>query len=186
MDEPASSYTKEELEKQKLMAEIANLNKSWIKNPASWVSILTIVLALFGLAFQYRNHQIEAREAQLKLDKVKGDLTAVQNELNQKEPRLKEVDQEIDKATETLKQLSSEREEVQAQLATLNAQLKDLETKASSLPATADNQKIQASVQIASVTIANLQKTNQAIVDKSKSLTESLGRAKARSSVIRQ
>ena len=183
MNDQVSSYTKEELEKQKLMAEIANLNKSWIRNPASWISILTIVLASFGLAFQYRNHQVEAQEAQMKLDKVKGDLTVVQNELNQKEPRLKQVDEEIDKAANDLKELTSEREEVQTQLAALNAQLKDLEAKASSLPSTPDNQQIQSSLKSASVAIANLQKKNLTIVDKSKSVTESLGRARARALV---
>jgi septal ring factor EnvC (AmiA/AmiB activator) len=183
MSEQASRYTKEELEKQKLLVEIANLKKSWIKNPASWVSIMTIVLALFGLAFQYRNHQFEAKAAEDNLNKVKADLMKVQDALNQKEPQLKQVDEELAKATDDLKQLASEREDAQKQLATLNDQLKDLEAKAASLPKTADNQKIQESVKLASVAIIDLQKKNQSIVDKSKSLSDSLARAKDKSSV---
>jgi len=190
MSELASRFTKEELEKQKLMAEIANLNKSWIKNPASWVSIMTIVLALFGLAFQYRSHQSDEKAAQEKLKAeqelltaLEAELTKVRDALNQKEPQLKQVDAELTKATDDLKQLASEREDVQKQLAALNAQLKDLEAKAASLPKTADNQKIQESVKMASFAIVDLQKKNQSIVDKSKSLTESLARAKDKSSV---
>src|SRR5947207_26894 len=102
MSDSPISFTKEELEKQKLEAEIANLKKSWFKNPASWVSIMTIVLALFGLAFQYRSHQLQEKEAQDKLKqtqdnltKVKTDLTNVQDALNQKEPQLKQVDAEL-------------------------------------------------------------------------------------------
>lgn len=116
MNDQVSSYTKEDLEKQKLLAEISNLNKSWIKSPASWISILTIVLALFGLAFQYRNHQLEAKQAQdeqakeiEKLNTTKAALLDVQNALNQKEPRLKEVDAEIDKTSNELTQLTSDR-----------------------------------------------------------------------------
>jgi chromosome segregation ATPase len=191
MNDQVSSYTKEELEKQKLLAEISNLNKHWIKNPASWISILTIVLALFGLAFQYRNHQFEARQAQdelakeiEKLNTTKAALMDVQNALNQKEPRLKEVDAEIDKTSNELKQLASDREDVQNQLAILNAQLKQLEAKANSLPRTPDNQKIQDSVKIASVAVVDLQKKNRLIVDKSKLATDSLARAKVKSSVM--
>lgn len=190
MSDQVSSYTKEELEKQKLAAEIANLKKSWIKNPASWVSILTIVLALFGLAFQYRNHQFEEKaaedklaEAQQKLGKAKAELTDVQNALNQKEPRLKEVDAEIDKTSNELKQLASDREDVQKQLQDLNAKLQELQAKANSLPKTPDNQKIQESVTMASVAIVDLQKKNQLIVDRSKLATDSLARAKVKSSV---
>ena len=193
MSEHASRFTKEELEKQKLLAEIANLKRTWIKNPASWVSILTIVLALFGLAFQYRNHQIETqvaesnlKDANSKLNDVKTKLTAAQDELNQKEPRLKQIDGEIDNATTALKNLTSEREDVQKQLDALNAQLKDLEAKANNLPKSSDNQKIQESVRLASATIADLQKRNQTILDKSKSVTDALGRAKAKTSVVRQ
>ena len=82
-----------------------------------------------------------------------------------------------------MKELATEREDAQKQLAALNAQLKDLEAKVASLPKTADNQKIQESVKMASVAIVDLQKKNQSIVDKSKSLTESLARAKDKSSV---
>jgi len=191
MSQPANNFTKEELEKQKLLAEIANLNKSWIKNPASWVSILTIVLALFGLAFQYRNHQFEQKAAEDKLKqtqdnlaKVKGDLTTVQNALNQKEPQLKQVDAELDKATNELKQLASDREEAQSQLAALNAQLQELQAKAASLPKTPDNQKIQESVRNATVAIVDLQNKNKTIVDNSRLLTDSLARAKAKSSIV--
>lgn len=190
MSESPSSYTKEELEKQKLAAEIANLKKTWIKNPASWVSIMTIILALFGLAFQYRNHQFEEKaandklaEVQQKLDKSKTELTNVQNALNQKEPRLKEVDAEIDKTTAELNQLVSDREDVQKQLATLNAQLQELQAKANSLPKTPDNQRILDSVKIASSAIVDLQRKNASIVDKSKMATASLARAKEKSSV---
>ena len=184
MNEQVSSYTKEELEKQKLAAEIANLKKPWIKNPVSWVSIMTIALALFGLAFQYRNHKFEEAEAQRKLADVNGELKDVQEALSQKEPRLKQVDAEIDGATKQLSQLTSEREQLQKQLATLNEQLKDLQAKANSLPATPDNQKIKDSVKVAAFVIGDLQKKNESILDKSKSVTESLTRAKLKSSVI--
>ena len=190
MSQSASSYTKEELEKQKLMAEIDNLKKSWIKNPASWVSIVTIVVALFGLGFQYQSHKTEQAEAMKNLDNAKDDLKKstdrlrkVEDALNQKEPQLKQVDAELDKATNELKQLSADREEAQAQLAALNAQLQELQAKANSLPKTPDNQQIQASVRSATVAIVDLQNKNKTIVDKSQLLTDSLARAKARSSV---
>lgn len=193
MSEQASRFSKEELEKEKLLAEIANLKKSWIKNPASWVSILTIVLALFGLAFQYRNHQIEAqvaesnlKDANDKLNEVKKKLTATQEALDQKEPLLKQTDEEIDKATRDLNQLTAEREQVQTQLAALNSQVKDLEAKANNLPKTPDNQKIQDSVRVASAAIADLQKKNQTILDRSKSVTDTLGRVRAKTSLVRQ
>src|ERR1041384_4057032 len=115
MSQSASSYTKEELEKQKLMAEVDNLKKSWIKNPASWVSIVTIVVALFGLGVQYQSHKTrQAAEMEL-LGSAKDDLKKstdrlrkVEDALNQKEPQFKQVDAELDKATNELKQLSAE------------------------------------------------------------------------------
>jgi len=185
MGAPASNYSKEELEKQKLLAEISNLKKSWIKLPASWVSLITIIVALFGLGFQYRNHKTEEIEAQNKLSAVTQNLKAVQNELDRKEPRLKEIDVEINKATTDLNQLTSEREGVQAELNQLNAKLKELETKANSLPNTAENKNIQETVKTASVAVVELQKKNQAIVDKSKGITENLGKIKARTSIVR-
>lgn len=183
MNEQVSSYTKEELEKQKLAAEISNLKKSWIKNPASWVSIMTIVLALFGLAFQYRSHKSEEAEAQRKLAQVNSEMKNVQDALNQKEPRLKQVDSEIDTAKGALEQLTADRQEVQKELATLNAQLKELEAKADSLPKTADNAQIAQSVKNAAFAIIGLQKKNELIIDKSQSVTDSLKRAKDKSSV---
>ena len=73
---------------------------------------------------------------------------------------------------------------MQNQLAILNAQLKELQEKANSLPKTADNQKIQDSVKSASFAVVDLQKKNRLIVDKSKLATESLARAKVKSSVM--
>lgn len=82
MYEPITPETKLRLETEKLQVEIANLKKTWIKNPASWVSILTIVLALCGLAFQYRDNKADALEAQIKLDKVQGEFRQSQERLN--------------------------------------------------------------------------------------------------------
>jgi len=185
MSAQASNYSKEELEKQKLLAEINNLKRSWIKLPASWVSIITIIVALFGLGFQYRNHKMEEIEAQNKLKDVTQNLKVVQTELDKKEPRLKQIDDEITNATTNLNQLTSEREEVQTQLEALNAKLKDLETKANNLPNTAENKNIQETLKTASVTVIDLQKKNRAIEDKSKGITENLGKIKARTSIMR-
>lgn len=80
-----NEYTPEmklQLEIEKLKAETANLRKSWFRSPASWVSITTIVLALFGLGFQYKNYKTEAAEAQLKLEKTQAELRESQESLN--------------------------------------------------------------------------------------------------------
>ena len=82
-------------------------------------------------------------------------------------------------------QEASEREEVQTLLASLNAQLKELETKANSLPNTADNQKIQESVKVATAATVDLQRKNQDILDRSKSVTDTLERIRAKTSFTR-
>ena len=185
MSAPITPDLKLRLETEKLQVEIANLKKTWIKNPASWVSILTIVVALCGLAFQYRSQKAEALEAQVKLEKAQAEfrqsqerLKYVENELKNKEPRLNQVLEEIDRATTDLKQLTSDREKVETQLVALNNQIKDLETKAKNLPTTADNQQIQTSVKNASASVASLRIANQAIVEKSIVVTDRLDASK--------
>lgn len=193
MNEPTTRDTMLELEAEKLRVEISNLKKTWIKNPASWVSIMTIVLALFGLAFQYRNHKAETLEAQSKLDQVQAELKKsqerlndVEGELKRKEPRLNEVQAEIDRATNDLKQLAVDRERVETELVALNVQLKELEEKAKYLPKTADNQQIQNSASTALASVSKLKIANREIVEKSKVITDKLDASKARRAVSHQ
>jgi chromosome segregation ATPase len=177
-------YTPEmklQLEIEKLKAETANLQKSWFRNPASWVSVMTIILALFGLGFQYKNHKTEAAEAQIKLEKTQAQLRESQEALDkttrgieENTPRYQMLMSEIDKATNTLDQLKTDREKLQTELETLNAQLKDLETKTSKLADTPENKPIKDAIKTTSKSISNLQITNREVIKKADSVSENL------------
>jgi chromosome segregation ATPase len=189
----SNQYTPEmklQLEIEKLKAETANLQKSWFRNPASWVSVTTIVLALFGLGFQYKNHKTEAAEAQFKLEKTQAELRASQESLDkithgieENTPRYQKLLDEIDKATGTLDQLKTDREKLQTELDTLNSQLKDLETKASQLADTPANKPIKEAIKIASQSIGNLQVTNREVIKKADRVSENLKNLKLKSTV---
>ena len=70
--EPHPTYSAEEKLKweiEKLQAETQNLKRPWIANPASWLAIVTTVIALTTAFAQYRLNKIET--AQLHLDGTK-------------------------------------------------------------------------------------------------------------------
>jgi chromosome segregation ATPase len=186
-------YTPEmklQLEIEKLKAETANLRKSWFRNPASWVSVTTIVLALFGLGFQYKNHKAEAAEALTKLEKTQAQLRESQEALDrttrgieENTPRYQMLMSEIDKATNTLDQLKTDRGKLQSELDALLAQVKDLETKASQLADTPENKPIKDAVKITSRSIGNLQTTNREVTQKADSVSENLKKLKLKAVV---
>jgi chromosome segregation ATPase len=189
----SSEYTPEmklQLEIEKLKAETANLHKSWFRNPASWVSVVTIILALFGLGFQYRSHKAEVAEAQVKLERTQAQLRESQEALErttrgieENTPKYNLLLSEIDKATAALDQLKTDREKLQSELETLNAQVKDLESKANQLADTAENRQIKEGVRRASSSIGNLQITNREVIRKADGVSGNLKNLRMKSTV---
>ena len=147
---PVTADTKLRLEIEKLQAEIDNLRRPWIKNPATWVSLITIFVALCGLGFQYVNHQVAAAAATQKLEQAKTQLEESQT-----------------------------RHQATDELAALDKKLEDLKKQLAALPSSPQNQSAQNAVALAANSVKSLQATNNKTIEKATVLNRNLGRIKA-------
>ena len=67
-------------EVEKLQAETRNLKRPYLKTAASWITILTVILALFGVTIQYfksdRDYQlaeIKRQQTELETKRIEAD-----------------------------------------------------------------------------------------------------------------
>jgi DNA repair exonuclease SbcCD ATPase subunit len=112
-------------EVEKLQAEVVNLKRAWIHNPASWFTIITAIVALVGVAIQY----------------VKSDNAFTLSEIKRQQSELKTSETEnlrqqlLSQVTQTkndLSQLQTERDKVSNELNSLLKNAKELQDKANS------------------------------------------------------
>jgi DNA repair exonuclease SbcCD ATPase subunit len=186
MSDPVTAETKLRLEAEKLQAEIDNLRRPWIKNPASWVSLITIFVALCGLGFQYVNHQAAAAAARREVGQAKDELkqsedrlAEVQAALSSKEPLLAQVSTQLDQATSELLKLMDERQKATSELQDLDKKLAELQMQLAALPNTPQNRSAQNVVAQAGRSVKALQTANVQSLEKANVLNRNLNIIKA-------
>ena len=90
-----------ELPLEKLRAETASLNRPYIKSPSSWITILTVILGLFGVGLQYaksdRDYQlaeIKRQQAALETDQTEKAKQKILEEITQAQATVLKVKRE--------------------------------------------------------------------------------------------
>jgi len=113
-------------ETEKLQAEVEKLRRPWIKEPATWLALATILITLSGLAIQAINSNTSLALAEIKRERA--ELDAVKADQLRKQ-----YEEAISQADAALRQLESRRTKEAAELAVLG---KQLESAKAQLPAT--------------------------------------------------
>lgn len=146
--------TKLRCEIDKLKAETKNLTRPWIHNPASWITIVTTIIAIGGVLFQAVRSDYEYRRSEIKLEQAKLEIVKAED----KSEKLKD---EVARAEALLNQLNDQRQSASAELALLEEQSKKLKDFAAQLPATAENKEIKEVAQKTSTSLAQLRTINK-------------------------
>jgi DNA repair exonuclease SbcCD ATPase subunit len=158
-----TSFTSEEKlrwEIEKLRAETSNLKKPYIKTPASWTTILTIILALFGILIQYYRSDREYQLAEIKKQQTILDTQRLVADRQQ-------LEQSIAGIQNTLLELQHRHDEVTDNLAALESRANDLKEKTSS-------QEAKQLVQEVNRSINNIRSLNETAADQIEALGNDL------------
>ncbi|MBC8153908.1 MAG: SPOR domain-containing protein [Bacteroidetes bacterium] len=156
--EPRAGYTVEDklrCEIEKLEAETANLKRTWIDNPASWVTILTTIVALGGVALQYTRSDREYQLVQIKTERLALDTIKLRDENAKLSVIRQQLQDQVKLAQNELVKLNNKPDSLRAG----NAQLQESEDTFSTLGAALKNG--DSTVQFVSV-IATLRKPDLA------------------------
>lgn len=155
-----NTETKLRYEIEKLRAETQHLTRPWLHNPASWITILTTVIALGSVGFQAIKSDYEYRSSQIKLEQAKLDIekTADKNE---------RLNNEVARAEMLLNQVNEQREQAQSELASLETQANKLKELAAQLPANAQTSELKDVAQKTSRSIDQLRTINKQSVAQS-------------------
>lgn len=146
--------TKLRWEIDKLKAETKNLTRPWIHNPASWIAIVTTVIAVGSVLFQAIKSDYEYRRSEIKLEQAKLEIVKAED----KSEKLKD---EVARVEMTLNQLNDQRQSASAELALLEEQSKKLKDLVAQLPATVENKEIKDVAQKTSTSLAQLRTINK-------------------------
>ncbi|GAB3227130.1 hypothetical protein [Spirosoma arcticum] len=133
-DNPYTPDDKLHWEIAKLQAETKNLKQTWIRNPASWFTIITTLVALTGVVIQYVKSdgayqliQIKAEQLKLETQQIEQQNATLKSAREQLRAQIKIAEREL----ATIKANPSSSADNQAQLqqsqeaiTTLNAALK--------------------------------------------------------------
>lgn len=149
-----STETKLRYEIEKLKAETHHLTRPWLRNPASWITILTTILAIGGIGFQAIRSDYEYRSSQIKLEQAKLEMEKV----GDKSERL---NNEVTRTEMLLKQLNEQREKAQSELASLETQANKLKELTAQLPVNAQTTELKEAAQKASRSIDQLRTINK-------------------------
>src|SRR2546430_916774 len=106
-DNEQTAYTdndKREWEIEKLKAETKTLNRPFLRTPSSWITILTIILAVSGVTVQYFTSNREYQLAEIKKNQAILDTEKAQSQQER-------VQQQISAAQTSLAALQSQRTE---------------------------------------------------------------------------
>lgn len=155
-----NTETKLRYEIEKLRAETHNLTRPWLHNPASWITILTTVIALGGIGFQAIKSDYEYRSSQIKLEQAKLDIEKAAD----KNERL---NNEVARAEMLLSQVNEQREKAQSELVSIETQANKLKELAAQLPANAQTNEIKDVALKTSRSIDQLQTINRQSVAQS-------------------
>lgn len=153
-------------EVEKLQAETHNLKKPYLKTASSWITILTVILALFGVTIQYFKSDRDYQLAEIKRQ---------QTELETKriEADKKNLLENISQAKDSLAQLQAQREQMAGTLRGLQDKAKDLESKATTL-AKGESGEVKQLVQDVNKSIEQLASLNNQAVSQSEQTTQNL------------
>jgi chromosome segregation ATPase len=137
-EDARATYTNDDKlrwEIEKLMAETKNLTRPYIKSPSSWITLMTVILGVFGVGIQYFKSDREYQLAEIKRQQA-----ALETEKTSaiRQQALEEITQ----AKNTLDKLQSEREAVSQNLNGLQAKVTQLEEKAASLASAGDVKQV--------------------------------------------
>lgn len=117
---------KAQWETEKLRAEVEKLRRPWIKEPASWFALATILIALSSSAIQAVNSNNAFALAEIKRERAEFE-AAKADQLR------KQYEEAISQADSALRKLESRRAKESAELAVLGRQLESVKAQ---LPAT--------------------------------------------------
>src|SRR5947209_1359361 len=109
-------------EVEKLKSEVDSLKRPYIKTPSSWITIMTVILGLFGIFIQYSKSDREYQLAEIKHQQA-----SLDTELAKKTRQ--QVLDEIAQAKESLSQLQSQREGASQKLNQLQDKISQLEKR---------------------------------------------------------
>jgi hypothetical protein len=151
-------------EVEKLKAEAVNLRRPYIRTPSSWITIMTVILGLFGVGLQYVKSDREYQLADIKRQQAT-------LETEQTKAARQQVLEEITQAKNTLSQLQSQREQASQNLDALQAQVNQLVEKTSKLASAGEIKQVAQEV---SKSIAVLNNINEQSVKQSEKATDNL------------
>lgn len=169
MRELPDSYTNEDKlnwETEKLRVETYNLKRPYLRTPSSWLTILTVILASFGVTIQYYKSDREYQLAEIKRQQTVLEVKQIESDKQQ-------LLASISETKNSLSQLLSQREEVANKFDLLKNQLNDLENQAN-LSAKGDTNEIKKTVQEVTQTINELKGLNEKAVTQSEQTKQDL------------
>jgi DNA repair exonuclease SbcCD ATPase subunit len=164
------NYTAEDKlrwEIEKLQAETHNLKRPYLKTASSWITILTVILALFGVTIQYFKSDRDYELAEIKRQ---------QTELETKhiEADKKNLLENISQAKDSLAQLQAQREQVSSTFRGLQAKAKELESKATTLAVKGESSEVKQLVQDVNSSIEQLASLNNQAASQSEQTAQNL------------
>ena len=111
---------------EKLQAETHNLKRPYLKTVSSWITILTVILVLFGVTIQYFKSDRDYELAEIKRQQTELQTQRI-------EADKKNLLENISQAKDSLAQLQAQREQVAGTLRVLQSKAKELESKTTTL-----------------------------------------------------